>query len=289
MWFCTGPKRAMLSTTPPFLTSRGMRQFLPALLLVVALATPASATDVTGNDLTDTYEISGAVILNHTFAEAPAASSCSNCHWRVIRICQAGGVEDRSACLGTACTASTEVAEVWRAEADAAPPIGDPLWTYRGTMCLTEPPIAAAPVAFAVRDLAVRGLPALRPIAQPSGRTLTGLPTYFRSGQPPLFRSAPALVADTTVVIRAQPVWTWDFGQGPLLSTSNPGGGYPHGAVRHTYPRRGTFRVRVTCTWHATYDTRGLTDLPVDGVITQSAWFDLRVKEARRYLTNKGA
>jgi hypothetical protein len=32
------------------------------------------------------------------------------------------------------------------------------------------------------------------------------------------------------------------------------------------------------------YEARGITDLPVDGVITQSAWFDLRVREARRFL-----
>jgi hypothetical protein len=263
--------------------------FLPALLLALGPAAPAGATEVLADDLSDSYVISGAIILNGTFTEAQTASSCGNCQWRVIRVCTAGGVEDRSACLGTACVASEDVAEVWRADAPSPPPVGDPLWTYRGTMCLTEPPVAATVVTAGVHDLALRSVPPILLASQPTVSTLTGLPTYFRSGQPAQFQAAPATVAGTLVTLRAQPVWTWDFGQGATLTTSDPGGPYPSGRVRHTYPRRGIFRVRVTCSWHATYSTRGLTDIPVDGVITQSAWIDLRVHEARRYLTNKGA
>ncbi len=266
-----------------------MRQFLLALLLALSTAAPANATEVVANDPADAYIISGAVILNATFAEAQSASSCVNCQWRVIRICASGGVEDRSACLGSSCAASTEIAEVWRADAPTAPPVGDPLWTYRGTMCLTEAPVAAATVTTGVRDLAQRAVPPLAVASQPVSTTLTGLPTYFRTGQPAFFVAAPATVAGTLVTLQARPSWTWDFGQGSLLTTRDPGGPYPSGRVRHTYPRRGIYRVRVTCTWHATYATRGLSDLPVDGVVTQSMWIDLRVKEARRYLTNKGA
>lgn len=270
------------------ITSCAVKQFLLALLLLLATPAPARAVDVVANDLTDAYEVSGAVLLNQTFPEASAASSCSNCHWRIIRICSDGVLEGRTGCVGTTCSASSDVAEVWRAQAPVLPPIGDPLWTYRGTVCLSEPPLAVAPLVAELRDMAVRDLPALRAASSPTGTTLTGLPTYFRAGQPASFSPEPAAIAGALVTLHAQPTWTWDFGQGAPLTTIDPGGTYPAGGVRHVYPRRGVYRVRVTCDWRATYSTRGLTDLPVDGVITQSAWFDLRVKEARRYLTTKG-
>lgn len=112
----------------------------------------------------------------------------------------------------------------------------------------------------------------------------------FRSGQPAGFAAPSATVAGVQVSIRATPSWTWDFGQGAVQTTSNAGAPWPGSGVRHSYPRRGIYRVRVTATWNAVYDANGVTDLPVDGVLTQSAWFDLRVREARRFLrTHQGA
>ncbi|MHB0927429.1 MAG: PKD domain-containing protein [Candidatus Nanopelagicales bacterium] len=265
-----------------------MKAFLLSLLLLLATPFPASAAEVVADELTDSYQISGAVLLNASYPQAQAASSCSNCHWRVLRICSAGSLEDRPACRGANCEITSQLAEVWRADAVIAPPVGDPLWNYQGTICLTEAPIPMASISAGIHDLAWRTVPVLAPSSQPRGSTLTGLPTFFRAGQPAHFVAAPASVAGVEVTVFAQPNWTWDFGQGPLFSTVDPGGWYPSGRVRHLYPKRGLFRVRVTCTWRATYSARGIANLPIDGVITQSAAFDLRVREARRYLHTKG-
>ncbi len=278
----------MASTVPWSITSHGVKPFLLALVLVLAAMGPAAGAEVVANDVSDSYEISGAVLLNSSFVEAAAATSCDNCHWRVIRICTGGSLEDRPACRGASCEITSQLAEVWRADAVSRPPLGDPLWTFRGTICLTEPPVPMASLSGGVHDLALRALPVLAPGSQPASSTLTGLPTYFRTGQPASFVAAPATVGAVEVIVFAQPSWSWDFGHGPMLTTTDPGGVYPAGRVRHTYPKRGLFRVRVTCTWRATYSAHGLTNLPIDGVITQSAAFDLRVREARRYLHNKG-
>ena len=272
-----------------------MNRFLRALLATLlatgsGLGGPAAAVDVIGNDATDTYEISGAVILDGSYAEAHEAATCSNCHWRIIRTCASGPLEDRRNCLGVPCPTAEGIAEVWRADAEAAPAIGDPLWTYRGLVCLTSPPTPVAVVATAVYDLAIRAVPPLRPASQPAASTLTGLPTLFTTGQPAMVLTEPAVVGGLTVLIHAEPTWTWDFGHGAPLTSSDPGGAWPSGRIRHVYPKRGIFRIRVTCSWHATYEVRGITELPVDGVITQSTWFDLRVREARRFLQkSKGA
>lgn len=261
-----------------------LRVAFGALLVTTLIAdVPVAAVDVVANDTTDLYEISGSVILDSTYPESRDAATCTTCHWRIIRTCASGPLEDRRNCTGVACPTAEGIAEVWRADAPALPPVGDPLWTYRGLICLLEPPTATGAIAAGIRDLAVRAVPALQPLAQPR-TTLTGLPTLFRSGQPTDLMTAPAVVGGVTVRIRAVPSWTWDFGQGGILTTTDPGAAWPNGRVRHTYPRRGIYRVRVTCTWQAVYEARGITDLPVEGVITQSAWFDLRVREARRFL-----
>ena len=286
----TAPERTMPRTGTPFITSVPMRAFLKrattaALVITLFTAQPAAGAEVTANDSIDAFEISGSVILDGSFAEAREAAACTNCHWRVIRICAAGTLEDRRGCLGFACDSADDIAEVWRADAVTAPPSGDPLWTYRGLVCLEQPPVPAATMQLALRDHIVRWIPPLTPASLPAGQTLTGLPTFFRAGQPAQF-VASDIVAGVGVVLHATPTWTWDFGHGRIETSVDPGSFWPRGSVRHTYPKRGIFRVRVTATWNATFDAGGLLNLPVDGVVTQSTWFDLRVREARRFITH---
>ena len=278
------PKRTSPLHSAANLASANMWKPLYGIAACMLALAPASATEVTSDDTRDLYAISGAIILNASAPDAVAAATCTNCHWRVIRICTGGALEERRPCPGTPCSRSADTAELWRADAPAAPPVGDPAWQYRGLMCLTEPPLSAGSVDSAIHDLQLRALPALRPASQPSGTTLTGLPTYFQSGQPAQFIAVPADVAGVTVQITATPRWTWDFGHGDVMSTADPGLPYPKGRLRHTYPRRGIYRVRATTTWTAHYSARGIPDIPVSGDITQTAWFDLRVREARRFI-----
>ena len=266
------------------LASAHVKRLFGIAALILAISSPVQAVEVNGDDLADRYVISGAVLLNDSSPEAPSAAVCTNCHWRIIRICLGGTLEDRPTCPDAPCAAASEVAELWRADAAFLPPVGDPLWEYHGILCLSDPPVAAAGVTSAVADLAHRSLPPLAPRAQPSGVTLTGLPTYFRAGQPSSFAPESVSVAGVAVRLRARPTWTWDFGHGPILVTEDPGGPAPTGSIRHTYPRRGVVRVRVTCVWTAVYSAHGIQDIPVPGEITQSAWFDLRVREARGFL-----
>lgn len=285
----TAPERAGPCTTGFDLTSRPVTRFPALVLAILLMSTPAHAVDVTADDTNDVFAISGATLITDTFHESRDAATCTGCHWRIITVCAGGTLDARLDCSRFPCASTSTVAEVWRAPGATPPPTGDPAWSYRGLVCLATPPVAAAPVARAAHELLLRAVPPLRADARPSP-TLTGLPTLFRSGQPSAFTTAPAIVGGVSVVVRATPSWSWDFGHGPLLRTADPGSAWPSGRLRHVFPRRGLYRIAVTCTWHAVYSARGITDLPVDGVITQSAWFDLRVREARRFLrTTQGA
>lgn len=292
---CTAPKRTSHPTSSSDLTSPSVKPFLlrvsvALLTVIISGGALAAAVDVVGNDTTDSYEISGAVIVDGGFSEAHAAATCGNCHWHIVRICPPQALDERLGCTVFPCAVERSVVEIWRADADLRPPADDPLWQYHGLACIEAAPIAASALTAGARDMAIRALPPLKPVSQPASTTLTGLNTNFQSQQPSQLVTAAAIVAGESIRIRAVPTWIWDFGHGGVLTTSDPGGPWSNGRIRHTYPKRGIFRVRVTNTWRATYEVRGIPDLPVDGVITQSAWFDLRVREARRFLQQpKGA
>ena len=261
-----------------------MFRFLVPLVVLIGLAVPAAAVDVTADDTVDEYVISGAVVLNAGFPEAREAAGCSNCHWRIVRICTAGSLDERRGCdqLPNDCTADR--AEVWRADAEVAPPVGDPLWQYRGITCLDDPPVSAAPVVAAVPELARQAVPELQPGSRPPHTTLTNLPTAFFSGQSGAIDPPAMTVAGARVRLHLRPIWTWDFGHGTPTITAAPGSPVRTSAVQHRFPRRGIYRVRVQCTWHATYELNGIPGFVVDD-LHQTGWFDLRVKEARRFLT----
>lgn len=258
-------------------------RFLLGIASVLALSVPAAAIDVGADDLADEYLISGAVILNATFPEAADAAGCLDCHWRIVRICHSGGLDERRGCEQLPITCSTSQAEVWFAHGIGTPAIGDPAWEYRGLMCLDAPPVPVAQVSIAIPDLVRQQVPALKPGSSPRSVSLTNLPTTFSSGQPAAFTTPEVTVAGTRVRLHLNPTWTWDFGHGNPLTTSDPGRTGATSPIRHRYPRRGQYRIKVDAVWNATYDVNGIPGFVVTNPITQSAWLPLQIREARRF------
>lgn len=254
-------------------------------LLLSYVVGPAAAVDVVADDPADEYVISGSVLLNGSYPGAAEAAGCADCHWRIIRICTSGSLDDRRGCEQLPYPCTGDRAEVWRADATALPPVGDPAWRYRGLMCLTEQPTPTSTVTALVPEVIRQRVPALLPGSRPTNITLTNLRTAFFSGQPSEVEPEPVTVAGSRVQLHLRPTWTWDFGHGPPLVTTSPGAPVRNSAVRHRFPSRGSYRVRVDCTWQATYEVNGISGFRADD-IHQSRSFDLRVKEARRFLTN---
>lgn len=267
-------------------TLPSVRVVVRVLLIIIgllALSVPATAVEISSDDLTDEYLISGAVILNHTFPDATDAAGCLDCHWRVIRICDSGGLDERRGCQQLPISCRTYPAEVWLAHGTAAPAIGDPAWEYRGLMCLDTPPVPVEQVSVAIPDLVRQQVPPLKPASSPRSVSLTNLSTTFSSGQPAAFTTPEVTVAGTLVQLHLTPSWTWDFGHGNPLTTTDPGRTGPASQIRHRYPRRGLYRIRVDAVWNATYAVNGIPGFVVTNPITQSAWLPLQVREARRF------
>lgn len=283
----TAPQRDHAGLRTPFLTSSDVPKFLAALLLTGLFLAPANALDVTSDDTADEYLISGAVVIDASFADTAGAANCVDCHWRIVAICDGGSLDDRRGCESLDLVCDARRAEVWRAIAVETPPIGDPSWEYRGVSCLSHAPVSVATVAQTIPELVRKAVPILRAGSAPAGTTLTNFPTSFFTGQSAAHSLSPAIVEGSAVTLHLQPQWRWDFGHGQPITTSVPGSADKSSAIAHRFPRRGLYRVRVDATWFATYDINGVRGFTAPDPISQSMVFDIRVREARRFLLSR--
>lgn len=125
----------------------------------------------------------------------------------------------------------------------------------------------------------------------PDGVTLVNLPTYFAVSATPLASRDFGGQGYTMHLAVAASDYSWTFGDGNGLTTTDPGGGPPAGTVHHAYVEPGAVHVAVTVNYGATYSVvtpaGTIGPLPVDGgpVRTLPATLDLNVKEAMSGLT----
>ncbi len=158
-----------------------------------------------------------------------------------------------------------------------------------GPWRLIGPPVCAAPadVTPAMVLAAFRRLP-LAPsplLVQPDrGWVLVNKPVVVHADPAP--QRLTTTILGTAVTVSATPAgYTWDFGDGQTLTTTDPGRPWPQGTLTHTDQRVGTYRITLTTTWSASYV---LSDDPtvrtVPGTATTSSSAPLVVQERRSHL-----
>lgn len=150
------------------------------------------------------------------------------------------------------------------------------LLTHTIDECETTPtPAAATPPASTVTPAATPAhaaqvawttQPLAKPVVtiEPTGNTtLAGLPTYFSAGFGAAGlapgESVTSTVLGHTVTIRPTgAMYTYVFGDGSTYGpTSDTGGPYPTGGVRHTYTKKGDVVTRVDVTLVGQYQADG--------------------------------
>jgi hypothetical protein len=139
-------------------------------------------------------------------------------------------------------------------------------WTRSGQVCLPTPTAAVAPrPVVTAEDFRRLPLPAGQVHIQPgSGRTLLNVPTnvYVEAGVVVL----PTTVLGQPVRVRATPVeYTWGFGDGAGLRTSDPGAPYPDLRTTHTYTVPGTMRLTLTTVYRGEYSVAAGAWTPIAG------------------------
>jgi hypothetical protein len=169
-----------------------------------------------------------------------------------------------------------------RLVATAEGPAGD--WVNRGEVCVGAGTAAApALVTPAMVQAAFEHLPftpAAASIQPVKGRTLVNLVTYYEARFPSVRVGGKAsvgpgasarvrLLGHEVVIVPAARSYSYDFGDGQGSgSTSDAGGTWPTGGIRHTYLRAGQLSVRITTTYGGTYVIDGSEPIPLPGTVS---------------------
>jgi hypothetical protein len=274
---------------------RRIRLLSAALVLLTGLSMPmaavaapaAPAADVHGDDERDRYVGSGGLILPGGVDDDTRheVSRCGGCGWRLTSPCLDAGLgnafDGQSACLSVVrgCPGLRELLRAWTR------PVGGQ-WHEVGLVCMERTtPITVEQVDRAVAARFSAEVAPLGPAGQPGRGVVTQLPVLFDSGQPAGPQRRVFRVLGESVTLTAWPSWTWDFGDGAAMDTTDPGGRFPHDAVSHVYRRAGEFVVHVDSRWTAEFTVDGLGPFPVSEDLAQRASLQVRVGEGRALLT----
>jgi len=259
---------------------------------LAALGAPppaASAADIHGDDDADRYIGTGGLILPGSMGQSTRqeVAGCAGCQWRLSSPCVASDAGNpfsgTPTCLSVVrgCPQTGEHLRAWFRPQGGA-------WRDLGMVCIGEGgPTTVTGVTADVREWMERRLPSLRPRLQPSRGIVTQIPVIFDSGQPGSGIDADVMIGGATVHLAATARWSWLFGDGSRLTTTDPGGRYPDSGVRHAYRRSGPHIVDVITTWSAGFTVDGLGPFEVPEPVTQTASATVDVGEGRALLTSQ--
>jgi PKD domain len=139
----------------------------------------------------------------------------------------------------------------------------------------------SAPKAVAATSLSDRlskALPTGGISYQPDFKPLIHTPVYFWNDLPSVFRTQVNLIGESIDVV-LRPSYTWSFGDGSFLSTTDPGGPYPNGKITHIYSQPGIYPVLLTTTWNGSF-THNAVERTITGEIKKVSALTITVVAA---------
>jgi hypothetical protein len=122
-----------------------------------------------------------------------------------------------------------------------------------------QPPVTQT---ASLTDRLIKSLPTAGIAYQPEYEPLVGVPVYMWTDLPTSFMTQVKIVGEI-VDVALRPSFTWSFGDGTFLSTTDLGAPFPNGKIQHTYSQAGTYVITLISTWNGTYthnaQTRAIT------------------------------
>ena len=124
------------------------------------------------------------------------------------------------------------------------------------TRCRSPSGATPAQVRLAASDQFSQLLTTAHPSQQPAGGGVVNLPTLFATNTPAAQAFDETLLG-VQVTLNVDASWTWDFGDGATLTSTDPGGAYPIASLSHIYLHAGTYTVTLTTNWTGTFSMAG--------------------------------
>ena len=112
--------------------------------------------------------------------------------------------------------------------------------------------------SVSLNDRLIKLLPTGGIAYQPEAEPLVNVPIYFWSDLPTQFATRVTVVGEVVDVL-LRPGFVWSFGDGTFLSTTDPGGPYPNGKIKHTYKNPGIYPITLVQSWNGNWTHNGTT------------------------------
>jgi hypothetical protein len=141
-----------------------------------------------------------------------------------------------------------------------ATPKPTPKRTYKPRAKSTVKPSLKPKVSNSVslNDRLIKLLPTGGIAYQPEVEPLVNVPIFFWSDLPTQFATRVTVVGEVVDVL-LRPGFVWSFGDGTFLSTTDPGGPYPNGKIKHTYKNPGIYPIILVQSWNGHWTHNGTT------------------------------
>jgi hypothetical protein len=124
---------------------------------------------------------------------------------------------------------------------------------------IPQPPVTQS---ASLNDRLIKALPTAGIAYHPEYEPLVDVPVFMWTDLPTSFMTQVKIVGEI-VDVALRPSFTWSFGDGTFLSTTDVGGPFPDGKIKHTYSSPGTYLITLISTWNGTYthnaQTRAIT------------------------------
>jgi hypothetical protein len=113
-----------------------------------------------------------------------------------------------------------------------------------------------ATAVTSIADRLTKLLPTGGVAYQPGFEPLVHVPVVFWCDLPKVFSTRFNIVGEV-VDVTLRPSFTWSFGDGSIMQSTDPGAPYPNGSIQHSYLHEGTYLVTMLATWGGTWSNQG--------------------------------
>lgn len=123
--------------------------------------------------------------------------------------------------------------------------------------------------AISLSDRLTQLLPQRNIFFTPKTGAVVQVPMYFYTDATTSF-STKSQILGISVGVNLTPLFTWNFGDGTIFTTTSPGAPYPDTTISHTYKTAGTYKTTLTISWSGTWTAESNTYQVLGGNIVQS-------------------
>jgi PKD domain-containing protein len=184
----------------------------------------------------------------------PATNNCKGCTYKWVSVCDpALNIQCGNACPAGFLMESLVITN---------PAL--PASTIGATECRSPSGATPAQVEQAASDQFSQLLTTAHPTQQPANGGIVNLPTLFATNTPQQQTFNETLLG-VQVTLNVDATWTWDFGDGATLTTTDAGGAYPITSLSHTYLAAGQNTVTLTTNWTGTFSMAGGPAIVIPG------------------------